>query len=52
MDANVEGLRELKLRTNKVWCGSDDVLDSMESLCKNMGIKFHFVEQGNHFGCC
>ena len=54
VDASIHQLQELKLKTNKVWCGSDDVLDSLESLCEDMGIEFEFVEEGNchGFGCC
>ncbi|KAF8320150.1 hypothetical protein F5887DRAFT_367995 [Amanita rubescens] len=48
VDARVKVLQELKLKTNKEWCGSDDVLDSLESLCENMGIEFDFVEEGSN----
>jgi hypothetical protein len=38
----VKGLQELKLKTHKVWRGSDNVLLSLISLCEDMGIEFNF----------
>ncbi len=48
VDASVKGLKELKLTTNKEWCGSDNMLDSLTSLCENMGIEFDFIEEGSY----